>query len=247
MAEAAKAFVVLDELNAAVGEKIAAVTGAEAGYVTCRLGGGDAARGGGLHHRHGDARASAACRTRRACRTRSSFTARTASTTTRCSARRARNWWRSASRARTERWEYEAAFTERTAAVAFVDSPSIGPGALDFATVVEVAHAHDVPVIVDAASTLPPVSHLTRWIAGRRGPRHLQRRQGDSRPAGLRPARRAGGFDRRRAAEWQPERGHRAGGEGEQGGDGRPRRRARPLHGARPRRATSPTTARRRN
>ncbi|MDQ2785989.1 MAG: PLP-dependent transferase, partial [Chloroflexota bacterium] len=66
----------------------------------------------------------------------------------------------------TERWEYEAAFTERTAAVAFVDSPSIGPGALDFVTVVEVAHAHTVPVIVDAASTLPPVSHLMRWIAG---------------------------------------------------------------------------------
>src|SRR3954467_14085373 len=31
MAEAAKAFVVLEELNAAVGEKIAAITGAEAG------------------------------------------------------------------------------------------------------------------------------------------------------------------------------------------------------------------------
>ena len=34
MAEAAKAFVVLEELNAAVGEKIATYTGAEAGYVT---------------------------------------------------------------------------------------------------------------------------------------------------------------------------------------------------------------------
>ena len=34
MAEAAKAFVVLEELNAKVGEKIAAVTGAEAGCVT---------------------------------------------------------------------------------------------------------------------------------------------------------------------------------------------------------------------
>ena len=35
MVEAAKAFVVLDELNAKVGEKIAQATGAEAGYVTC--------------------------------------------------------------------------------------------------------------------------------------------------------------------------------------------------------------------
>jgi L-seryl-tRNA(Ser) seleniumtransferase len=65
----------------------------------------------------------------------------------------------------TERWEYEAAFTDRTAAVAYIDSPGVGPGALDFATVVEVAHARNVPVIVDAASTLPPISHLTRWIA----------------------------------------------------------------------------------
>ncbi|MGH9172848.1 MAG: aminotransferase class V-fold PLP-dependent enzyme, partial [Vicinamibacterales bacterium] len=65
----------------------------------------------------------------------------------------------------TERWELEAAITERTAAVAYIDSPSTTPGALDFQTVVEIAHGHGIPVIVDAASTLPPVWHLQRWIS----------------------------------------------------------------------------------
>lgn len=165
MAEAAKAFVVLDELNAAVGEKIAAITGAEAGYVTA----GSAA---------GMLLAAAACIT-------GTDTARirrlpdTTGMPNEIIVHRAHRinydqMFRAPGAklveigipSATERWEYEAAFTERTAAVAFVDSPSIGPGALDFATVVEVAHARNVPVIVDAASTLPPVSHLTRWIAG---------------------------------------------------------------------------------
>lgn len=165
MAEAAKAFVVLDELNAAVGEKIAAATGAEAGYVTC----GSAA---------GMLLAAAACitgtdiaRIRRLPET----TGMPNEIIVHRAHRINYDQMFRAPGARlveigipsaTERWEYEAAFTERTAAVAFVDSPSIGPGALDFATVVEVAHARNVPVIVDAASTLPPVSHLTRWIAG---------------------------------------------------------------------------------
>ncbi len=165
MAEASRAFVVLDELNAAVGEKIAAITGAEAGYVTS----GSAA---------GMLLAAAACitginiaRIRRLPDT-------TGMPNEIIVHRAHRINYDQMFRApgaklveigipsATEQWEYEAAFSEHTAAVAFVDSPSIGPGALDFATVVEVAHARNVPVIVDAASTLPPVSHLTRWIAG---------------------------------------------------------------------------------
>jgi len=165
MTESAKAFVVLDELNAAVGEKIAAATGAAAGYVTC----GSAA---------GMLLAAAACITG----TNIARIRRLPDTTGMPNEiivhRAHRINYDQMFRApgaklveigipsATERWEYDAAFTERTAAVAFVDSPSIGPGALDFATVVAIAHAHTVPVIVDAASTLPPVSHLTRWIAG---------------------------------------------------------------------------------
>ncbi len=164
MAEAAKGFVVLDELNAAVGAQIAAATGAEAGYVTS----GSAA---------GMLLAAAACITG----TDMARIRRLPDTTGMPNEiiihRAHRINYDQMFRApgaklveigipsATERWEYESAFSERTAAVAFVDSPSIGSGALDFATIVDVAHAHDVPVIVDAASTLPPVGHLTRWIA----------------------------------------------------------------------------------
>ncbi|MGI8477399.1 MAG: aminotransferase class V-fold PLP-dependent enzyme, partial [Thermomicrobiales bacterium] len=63
----------------------------------------------------------------------------------------------------TERWELERAITERTAAIAYVDSRNVGPGALPFATVVEIARARGVPTIVDAASTVPPLSHLHCW------------------------------------------------------------------------------------
>jgi L-seryl-tRNA(Ser) seleniumtransferase len=60
--------------------------------------------------------------------------------------------------------DLERAITERTSAVAYHDSRNTGPVALDFATVVAIAHDRGVPVIVDAASTLPPVDHLRRWI-----------------------------------------------------------------------------------
>jgi len=165
MAEASKAFVVLDELNAAVGEKIAAITGAEAGYVTS----GSAA---------GMLLAAAACITGADVARIRRLPDTTGMPNEIIVHRAHRINYDQMFRApgatlveigipsATERWEYEAAFTERTAAVAFVDSPSIGPGALDFATVIAVAHARTVPVIVDAASTLPPVGHLTRWIAG---------------------------------------------------------------------------------
>jgi L-seryl-tRNA(Ser) seleniumtransferase len=64
----------------------------------------------------------------------------------------------------TEAWELEGAITDRTAAVAWVDSFNVADGALDFPAFVEIAHRHGKPVIVDAASTLPPAGHLTRWI-----------------------------------------------------------------------------------
>jgi L-seryl-tRNA(Ser) seleniumtransferase len=67
----------------------------------------------------------------------------------------------------TQVWELERAIGERTAAVAWVDSRNTGPGALDFETVVAIAHTRNVPVIVDSASTLPPTDHLRCWI--RRG------------------------------------------------------------------------------
>ena len=62
-------------------------------------------------------------------------------------------------------WQLEAAFTDRTAAVAYLLSPFVSRRALPLEQVCEIAHARDVPVIVDAASFLPPRSNLRRFIA----------------------------------------------------------------------------------
>ena len=61
-------------------------------------------------------------------------------------------------------WELEAAINENTAAVAYLFSGFISRRALPLEQVVEIAHARDVPVIVDAASYLPPRANLRRFI-----------------------------------------------------------------------------------
>jgi len=62
----------------------------------------------------------------------------------------------------TEAWEIGDAITDRTAAVCYVAYPHTLP---ILEKVVEVAHAHDVPVIVDAAGQLPPADNLRKFIA----------------------------------------------------------------------------------
>jgi seryl-tRNA(Sec) selenium transferase len=64
----------------------------------------------------------------------------------------------------TKMWELEHAITDLTACVTYVDSRNTSKGALEFATVVDIAHARSVPVVVDAASTIPPLDHLQCWI-----------------------------------------------------------------------------------
>ncbi len=61
-----------------------------------------------------------------------------------------------------ESWEYGAAITERTAAVVYVAYPHTQPRLEDVCTV---AHAHGIPVLVDAAGQLPPESNLQRFIS----------------------------------------------------------------------------------
>ncbi len=163
MAQASRAFVSLDELNAAVGRRVAGVTGAEAGYVTS----GSAA---------GMALAAAACITgmdpalvRQLPDTRGIPNEIVIHRAHRLNYDQ---MYRLAGGLLveigvpqlTERWELERAIGANTVAVAYHDSPSCGGGALDFATCVEIAHARHVPIFVDAASTLPPVDHLRRWI-----------------------------------------------------------------------------------
>ena len=59
---------------------------------------------------------------------------------------------------RTEAWEYEAAINGNTAGIAFALAGDSRP---PLEEVVEVAHRHQLPVLVDAAGELPPRSNLT--------------------------------------------------------------------------------------
>ena len=61
-------------------------------------------------------------------------------------------------------WELEGAINERTAAVAYLCAPFTSRRMLPLAQVCEIAHAHNVPVIVDAASMLPPRDNLHRYL-----------------------------------------------------------------------------------
>lgn len=60
-----------------------------------------------------------------------------------------------------EPWEITDAISENTVAVAWLTKPHVK---MDLETVAEVAHEHDVPVIVDAAAQLPPTTNLQRFI-----------------------------------------------------------------------------------
>lgn len=163
MAEAAQHFVAIEDLNRAVGKRIAEVTGAEAGYVTCGsaaamvlataacVAGTDSWKIATLPDSDGFPNEVILHRAHRIQYDRMYRVGggRLVLIGT----------WES-----TLREELEQAISERTAAVAFHRSQYNGPGALPFETVVEIAHARGVPVIVDAASTLPPVAHLRTWI-----------------------------------------------------------------------------------
>ena len=63
---------------------------------------------------------------------------------------------------RTWPWQIEAAINEKSAAIAY--SVGESPGAVGLSELCEVAHRHDLPVIVDAAAALPPVENLRRFV-----------------------------------------------------------------------------------
>lgn len=63
----------------------------------------------------------------------------------------------------TSREELEKAFTDRTAAVFWFQGAMNAPGELPLAEVIEIAEAHGVPVLVDAAAQLPPAENLWRF------------------------------------------------------------------------------------
>lgn len=61
--------------------------------------------------------------------------------------------------------EVEAAIGPRTAALVYIVSPRLAERGVPPGRMAAIAHAHGLPLIVDAASTLPPAGHLTRWTA----------------------------------------------------------------------------------
>jgi L-seryl-tRNA(Ser) seleniumtransferase len=59
-------------------------------------------------------------------------------------------------------WEIEAAITPHTAAICYLAQPQSRPS---LAEVTAIAHAHAIPVLVDAAAQLPPGENLRRFLA----------------------------------------------------------------------------------
>lgn len=167
MAEAAASFVHIDELQARAGEVIAGVTGAESGYVVT----GAAA---------GLALGVAACVAGLDVAKMDRLPDTTGMKNEVVVQRGHRNAYDHAVRMAGVRfvevgylgypgaggtfdWQLDEAITEHTAAVAcpVLDTP----GTLSLPVVAEIAHAKGVPVIVDAAASLPPRANLRRFVA----------------------------------------------------------------------------------
>ena len=60
--------------------------------------------------------------------------------------------------------EVQQAITDRTAGIIHLESAFLPQGMVPLPELVEVAHSHDLPVLCDAASVLPPRSNLTRFV-----------------------------------------------------------------------------------
>ena len=61
--------------------------------------------------------------------------------------------------------QLEAGIDDRTAAIMYIVSPYLGVNGVTVEQAIDIAHRHGLPIIVDGASTLPPVAHLTRWTS----------------------------------------------------------------------------------
>jgi len=68
---------------------------------------------------------------------------------------------------KTNSWELEGAIGPNTAAVFFAMQAEMLSASLSLDETITIAHAHGIPVIVDAAAELPPKSNL--WDLARRG------------------------------------------------------------------------------
>ena len=164
MSRASTIMVEIDELNRAAGEVIAEITGAEAGFVTSGAAGGlllqaaaciagsDPLKMVQLPNADGLKNEIIIHRSHRFPYDQS-YRAAGATLVDIGDGRRCAPW------------QLEGAFTDRTAAVAYLLSPFVSRRAIPLEQVCEMAHARGVPVIVDAASFLPPRANLRRFTA----------------------------------------------------------------------------------
>jgi D-glucosaminate-6-phosphate ammonia-lyase len=160
MADAANHYIKIDELQDAASRVIAEITGAEAGYTTC----GAAA---------GLALSAAACMTGLD-PVKMNQLPDTTGMRNEIIIHRAHRYdydhaLRSVGATLVEigfpdaifPYELESAITDRTAAVAYFPTPN--RPALPLPMVIEIAHRHGVPVIVDAALEVPPVANFRTY------------------------------------------------------------------------------------
>lgn len=164
MHSAAQSFVVLEELQARASELIARATGAEAGMVT----GGAAS---------GLLSGTAACITRGAPGKIERLPDLTGMKNEVVMFRAHRNGYDHSVRATgvhivdvgyahsTHAYQLEAALSEHTAAVVYLVAPWAANGALSLEQTCDIARRYEIPVLVDAAAVLPPMSNLKRFIA----------------------------------------------------------------------------------
>src|SRR3954468_5255797 len=61
--------------------------------------------------------------------------------------------------------QMEAGIDDNTAAIMYIVSPYLGTNGVTIEQAIDIAHRNGIPIIVDGASTLPPVAHLTRWTS----------------------------------------------------------------------------------
>jgi uncharacterized pyridoxal phosphate-dependent enzyme len=164
MRQASQVYVNIDELNEAAGEAIAQMIGAEAAYVT-----GGAAAGLVLQ--------AAACIAGEDPAKITQLPDTTGMKNELIIQRIHRFTYDQALRSaggvlveiglgrRTIPYELEAAITDKTAAVVYLVSPFTSPpGVLSLEEVCQIAHRHGIPVIVDAASMLPPRDNLRKYL-----------------------------------------------------------------------------------
>ncbi|XVH33153.1 aminotransferase class V-fold PLP-dependent enzyme (plasmid) [Haloferacaceae archaeon DSL9] len=168
MNRAAEAFVRISDLQAAASERIAAVTGAEAGYVTngassalalgaaACIAGDDLEIMANLPDTEGVPNKIVMPRTHR-----NGYDHALRAAGAEIVDVGANDYHLGTGSENAEPWEIEAAITEETVAVAYMEKPFTRP---PLETVVEIARDHDVPVIVDAAAELPPTENLSKYI-----------------------------------------------------------------------------------